>query len=61
MDMKMYLSAPIEEWGFILKDADFPTSVTTYCSFVITALTFAFEDNVVDNLVKIIVALAEDA
>ena len=56
----MFLYSPIEEWGFILKDGDFPTSVTTYCSFVMTAISFAFEDDVVDELLKIILAIAGD-
>ena len=60
LGMEMYLNSPIEEWGFILKDGDFPTSVTTYCSFVMTALTFGFEEDAVDELVKIVVTIAGD-
>jgi hypothetical protein len=60
LGMDMFLNSPIEEWGFILKDGDFPTSVTTYCSFVMTAMTLGFEEEVVDELVKIVVAIAGD-
>ena len=60
MGMEMFLSGPVEEWGFILKDQDFPTSVTTYCSFVMTTMTLAFDDKVVDNLVDTILAVAGD-
>ena len=38
LGMEMFTSGPVEEWGFILKDQDFPTSVTTYCSFVMTTM-----------------------
>ena len=58
--MEMFTSGPVEEWGFTLKDQDFPTSVTTYCSFVMTTMTLAFEDDTVDELVKIIVSIAGD-
>ena len=60
LGMDMYLDSPIEEWGFILKDGDFPTSVTTYCSFLMTAMTFGFENQIVDELVNIVVAIAGD-
>ena len=60
LGMDMFLDSPIEEWGFILKDGDFPTSVTTYCSFVMTAMTFGFDNEIVDGLVNIVVAIAGD-
>ena len=60
LGMEMFTSGPVEEWGFILKDQDFPTSVTTYCSFVMTTMTLAFEDDAVDELVNFIVAIAGD-
>ena len=60
LGMEMFTSGPVEEWGFILKNQDFPTSVTTYCSFVMTAMTLAFDDGVVDDLVNIVVTIAGD-
>ena len=60
LGMDMYLDSPIEEWGLILKDGDFPTSITTYCSFLMTAMTFGFENEIVDELVNIVVAIAGD-
>ena len=56
----MFTSGRVEEWGFILKDQDFPTSVTTYCSFLMTTMTLAFDDGVVDDLVNIVVTIAGD-
>ena len=60
LGMEMFISGPVEEWGFILKDQDFPTSVTTYCSFVMTTMTLAFDDDVVDDLVNTLLAVAGD-
>ena len=60
LGMEMFISGPVEEWGFILKDQDFPTSVTTYCSFVMTTMTLAFDDDMVDDLVNTILAVAGD-
>ena len=54
----MFESNPVEEWGFILKVADFPTSVTTYCSYVMTVMTFTFDETIVDDIVKIVVEVA---
>ena len=54
----MFETDPVEEWGFILKLADFPTSVTTYCSYVMTVLTFTFDETIVDDIVKIVLEVA---
>merc|ERR1719242_1558333 len=56
--MDMFETDPVEEWGFILKLADFPTSVTTYCSYVMTVMTFTFDETIVDDIVKIVVEVA---
>lgn len=58
LGMEMFRFGPVEEWGFILKDQDFPTSVTTYCSFIMTTMTLAFDNDVVDDIVNIIIAVA---
>ena len=60
LGLDMFLSDSEDEWGFTLKNGDFPTSVTTYCSFIMTAMTMAFEDDIVDGLVSIVVAVAGD-
>ena len=58
--LEMYLWSSGEEWGFILNDSHFPTSVDIYCGFLVTLMIFAFKDNVVDILVNVIIAVAGD-
>ena len=61
MDMYVMGIPSVDEWGFELKKGDFPDSVTTYCGFLMTGMTLAFDDRVVDLLVNIVVVIAGNA
>ena len=61
MDMYVMGIPSVEDWGFVLKESDFPESVTIYCGFLMTGMTLAFEDRTVDALVNIILAIAGNA
>ena len=46
----MYINVPVEEWGSLLKAADFPNLRLTMCGYFGTALTLLLPDEVVDSL-----------
>ena len=52
--MNMYIETPVEEWGHILNETDFPDLRITMCGYMSLALTMSFEEQVVDAIVKIL-------
>ena len=55
--MNMYIDTPVEDWGHIMNETDFPDLRITMCGFFSLALTMSFEENVVDTVVHILLQL----
>ena len=53
--MNMYIDTPVQDWGKIMNETDFPDMRTTFCAFVTLALTLSFEEPVVDAIVNIFI------
>eukprot|EP00095_Tigriopus_kingsejongensis_P001829 maker-scaffold10_size831480-snap-gene-4.12 protein:Tk01829 transcript:maker-scaffold10_size831480-snap-gene-4.12-mRNA-1 annotation:"hypothetical protein AURANDRAFT_63034" len=49
--MDMYMNEPVEVWGDILYELDFPPVRIGMCTFFATALQLTFEDDFIDELV----------
>lgn len=52
--MNMYIETPVQDWGHILNDTDFPDLRITMCGYFSLALTMTFEETFVDNLTEIL-------
>ena len=52
--MNMYIETPVEDWGHILNETDFPDLRITMCGYFSLALTMSFEETFVDAVVKIL-------
>ena len=46
----MYIEVPVEEWGTILEETDFPDLRVSMCGFFVTALTLLYPEDTVDEL-----------
>ena len=52
--MNMYIETPVQDWGHILNDTDFPDLRITMCGYFSLALTMTFEETFVDTLTEIL-------
>ena len=52
--MNMYIETPVEDWGHILNETDFPDLRITMCGYFSLALTMSFEETFVDAVVKVL-------
>ncbi len=46
--LDMYMEEPVENWGLVLDNADFPPIRTGMCGFFATALTIFYPPDTVD-------------
>ena len=49
--MNMYIETPVEDWGHILNETDFPDLRITMCGYFSLALTMSFEETFVDAVI----------
>ena len=52
--MNMYIETPVQDWGHILNETDFPDLRITMCGYFSLALTMTFNESVVDTLTDIL-------
>ena len=52
--MNMYIETPVEDWGHMLNETDFPDLRITMCGFFSLALTMSFDEPIVDAFVEIL-------
>ena len=53
----MYIEVPVEEWGTILRETDFPDLRVSMCGFFVTALTLLYPEDTVDELAAYLLEL----
>ena len=53
----MYIEVPVEEWGTILEETDFPDLRVSMCGFFVTALTLLYPEDTVDELAAYLLEL----
>ena len=53
----MYIEVPVEEWGTILKETDFPDLRLTMCTYFVTAMTILYPEDTVDELASYLLEL----
>ena len=46
----MYIEVPVEEWGTILRETDFPNLRIGMCGYFVTVLTLLYPEETVDEL-----------
>lgn len=56
----MYIQVPVEEWGHLLDDADFPSLRLGMCGYFSTVLTLLYPPEVVDVLVEVLLGIFSD-
>ena len=52
--MNMYIETPVQDWGHILNETDFPDLRITMCGYFSLALTMTFNETFVDTLTEIL-------
>ena len=53
----MYIEVPVEEWGKILDETDFPNLRIGMCGFFATTLTLLYPDETVNELAAYLLEL----
>ena len=53
----MYIEVPVEEWGTILDETDFPNLRIGMCGFFVTTLSLLYPEEVVDELAAYLLEL----
>ena len=56
----MYIEVPVEEWGTILRETDFPDLRLTMCTYFVTAMTLLYPEDTVDELAAYLLELLNE-